>query len=261
MGEHNGSRATAVSRVPAAGEDVWELHRSLPHTLPADEILAVNKPKPDLHTHRTYTYNGWSFDLPPGVFMPGETSRMVHDRLLDGTIPVAGRSYAAMGAGLGVEAVVAGVREAREVYAMDVDPDSVRAAAEHYARIVGERPGTAFHPLVSDLFDGFPEGAQADVITFNPPAVRETVSDDPAVVRNVCVGIDIAVRFFDQIVRRDLLSADGEVYLIVSNTAEIRDIVRYAIESGFTPEVIHRQTWDTDNVQTCLFRLRRRVAA
>ncbi|WP_239471522.1 methyltransferase [Streptomyces sp. NEAU-S7GS2] len=260
MSEQNRSRTTAGSDISANAE-VRALHESLPHTLPADEILSVNKPKPDLHTHRTYTYNGWSFELPPGVFMPGETSRMVHDRLLDGTIPVAGRSYAAMGAGLGVEAVAAGIRGAREIYAIDVDPDSVRTVAEHYARIVGQRPDTAFHPLVSDLFDQLPDAARVDVITFNPPAVRETVSDDPTVVRNVCVGIDIAVRFFDQIIQRDLLTADGEVYLIVSSTAEMRDIIKHAIESGFTPEVIHRQTWDTDNVQTYLFKLSRHIAA
>ncbi|MDO0939114.1 methyltransferase [Streptomyces sp. DG2A-72] len=260
MGEQNHGRTTTISGIPIS-TDLWALHESLPHTLPADEILAVNKPKPELHTHRMYTYNGWSFELPPGVFMPGETSRMVHDRLLDGTIPVAGRSYAAMGVGLGVEAVAAGIREAREIYAIDVDPDSVKAVADHYARIVGERPGTAFHPLVSDLFDELPDSAKVDVITFNPPAVRETVSDDPTVVRNVCVGKDIAVRFFDQIVQRDLLADDGEVYLIVSNTADIRDIIKYAIESGFAPEVIHRQTWDTDNVQTYLFRMRRNMAA
>jgi hypothetical protein len=146
MGEPNKTRTTAISDDSAA-VDVWALHESLPHTLPADEILAVNKPKPDLHTHRMYSYNGWSFELPPGVFMPGETSRMVHDRLLDSTIPVAGRTYVAMGAGLGVEAVAAGIRGAREIYAIDVDADSVKAMAEHYDRIVGERPGTAFHPL------------------------------------------------------------------------------------------------------------------
>ncbi|MFE1776954.1 hypothetical protein [Streptomyces sp. NPDC059008] len=69
------------------------------------------------------------------------------------------------------------------------------------------------------------------------------------------------MRFFGQIIQRDLLTDDGEIYLIVSNTAEMRDIIHHAIESGFTPEVIHRQTWDTDNVQTYLFKLRRRRAA
>ncbi|QPP11156.1 methyltransferase [Streptomyces bathyalis] len=229
--------------------------------MPADEIIALNTPKADLHTQRPYVYRDWTFDLPPGVFMPGETSRMIHDRVLDGTIPVSGRCYGAMGVGLGVEAVVAGLQGAREIHALDIDPASVRAMTEHYERIVGERPGTVFIPLVSDLFERVPDGARFDVVTFNPPAVTQQVSDDPTVVRNVCVGTDIAVRFFDQIVQRDLLADEGEIYFIVSNTSELRDIVAYAIESGFLPEVIHHQTWDTDDVQTFLFKLRRSAAA
>ncbi|MFC4496347.1 methyltransferase [Streptomyces ovatisporus] len=256
MGEQYRTRTA-----PTAGEArAWALHETLPHTLPAHEIISLNTPKADLHTWRTYAYKEWTFDLPPDVFMPGETSRMIHDRILDGTIPVSGRSYAAMGAGLGVEAVVAGLRGAKEIHAVDVDPESVRAMTEAYERIVGDRPGTLFHPWVSDLFEGVPDGAQFDVVTFNPPAVRETVSDDPAVVRNVCVGIGIARQFFDQIVQRDLLTDDGEIYFIVSNTSELRDIVAYAIEAGFFPEVIHHQTWDTDDVQTFLFTLRRIAA-
>ncbi|NLU73185.1 methyltransferase [Streptomyces sp. HNM0575] len=259
MGEQNRMR-TALSAGDPAVARAWALRETLPPTLPADEIIALNAPKADLHTRRTYAYRDWKFEVPPGVFLPGETSRMIHDRILDGTIPVSGRSYAAMGAGLGVEAVVAGLRGATEIHAMDVDPESVRAMTEAYERIVGDRPGTLFHPWVSDLFDSVPDGARFDVVTFNPPAVRETVSEDPAVVRNVCVGIGIARRFFDQVVHRDLLADDGEVYFIVSNTSEMRNIVGYAIESGFVPEVIHRQLWDTDNVQTFLFKLRRIAA-
>ncbi|SCK39275.1 release factor glutamine methyltransferase [Streptomyces sp. WMMB 714] len=259
MGEQNRTR-TALSADDPAVARAWDLHGTLPHTLPAADIIALNTPKADLHTWRTYGYRDWTFDMPPGVFTPGETSRMIHDRILDGTIPVGGRSYAAMGAGLGVEAVVAGLRGAKEIHAVDIDPESVRAMTEAYERIVGDRPGTLFHPWVSDLFESVPDGAQFDVITFNPPAVRETVSEDPAVVRNVCVGIGIVRQFFDQIVQRDLLAVDGEIYFIVSNTSELRNIIAYAIESGFLPEVIHHQTWDTDEVQTFLFKLRRNAA-
>ncbi|ORT57234.1 methyltransferase [Streptomyces sp. CB03238] len=241
----------------AARADARALLDALPDTLPRDEILAINSSKSDIHTHRTYSYNGWTFELPPGVFKPGDTSRIIHDRLLDGTIPLKGRSYAAIGAGLGVEAVIAGVMGAREVYAADVHPDSVAAAAAHYERIVGDRPETVFRPLVSNLFEEFPSSARLDVITFNPPAVSTRTSDDPTVVRNVCVGIDIVTRFFDQITDRDLLAPDGEIHLIVSNTSELKNIVAYAIEAGFRPEITHRQTWEGDNCQAYLFKLRR----
>ncbi|MGV9451630.1 methyltransferase [Streptomyces sp. NPDC003635] len=252
---------------PAAGDattprdDARALLESLPETLPRDEILALNSSPSDIHTERAYAYHDWTFTLPPGVFRPGDTSRIVHDRLLDGTIAVQDRSYAAIGVGLGVEAVIAGSLGAREIYAADVHPDSVATATEHYARLVGDRPGTRFRPLVSNLFEEFPDAARLDVVTFNPPAVSTRTSDDPTVVRNVCVGAEIVLRFLDQVVERELLSPEGALYLIVSNTAELRRIVAHAIEAGFRPRVVHRQTWEGDNCQAYLFELTRHHTA
>ncbi|MGW1014476.1 methyltransferase [Streptomyces termitum] len=251
-----------TDRTATPRSDLRALLDSLPDTLPRDEILAVNSGSgSDVHTERTYAYNGWSFTLPPGVFQPGDTSRIVHDRLLDGTIPVEGRSYAAMGVGLGVEAVIAGTLGAREIYAADVHPDSVATAAAHYGRIVGDRPGTIFRPLVSNLFEEFPDSARLDVITFNPPAVSTRTSDDPTVVRNVCVGAEIVLRFFDQIAGRDLLAPGGEIHLVVSNTSELRRIVGHGIDAGFRPAVLHSQTWEGDDCQAYLFKLVRSDAA
>lgn len=233
----------------------WELHARLPMTLPPADIRAINNPSRAIHEHRTYAWNGWEFDLPPGVFHPGETSRLVHARLLDGTLPVAGLRYAAMGAGLGVEAVVAGVRGASVVHALDVHPESVRTAARHYARIVGTDP--PLRPVVADVWEGFPDGEQVDVVTFNPPAIELPLSDDPDIVRNLCVGRDIADRFFGQLVARDLLAPGGVVYLVVSNTAPLREIVALGLDAGFDAEVVHVEDWPGDDVQTFLLALRR----
>ncbi|MDQ2585257.1 methyltransferase [Saccharothrix yanglingensis] len=228
----------------------------LPPVLPAEHIIAINQPKRDLHTERDYTWNGMGFRLPPGVFHPGETSRMLHRWLLDGDIETRGKVYAAMGVGAGVEAVAAGLRGAGTVYALDVHPASVEATDRHYATHVGDRSGTRFRPLVSDLFSAAPDGARLDVVTFNPPAVSQTVSDDPDVVRNVCVGAPLVTRFFDELVDRDLLAPDGEVLLIVSNTADLRTIIGHAELRGFTTAVRHRHDWH-DGVVTFLFGLTR----
>ncbi|WP_405608746.1 methyltransferase [Streptomyces sp. NBC_01508] len=232
------------------------LLEQLPPPLPAERIIALNQPKDDLHTTRAYTWEGWDFEAPPGVFLPGATSRMIHERLLDGRIEVRGRRYGAMGAGLGVEAVAAGIRGAREIYAFDIHAESVDTAARHYERLVGTREGTAFLPAAGDLFDRLPPGVRLDVITFNPPAVSRRVSDDPAVVRNVCVGAPLLTRFFTQIRERDLLAEGGEVFLVVSNTADLRTIVRDALDQGFTAEIDHLHDW-RDGVLTFLFRLTR----
>jgi release factor glutamine methyltransferase len=225
----------------------------LPPPLPAEQIIALNQPRGDLHTERRYEWNGWEFDVPPGVFLPGGTSRMVHERLLDGRIPVAGRRYGAMGVGLGVETVAAAHAGAAEIYAIDVHPESVAAAQRHHRRLAGGTPGR-FVPVVADLFDGFPAGVRLDVVTFNPPAVSQTVSTDPDVVRNVCRGAPLLAAFFQQLVARDVLAADGEVYLVVSNTADLPTIVRHALDAGLTPTVDHVHDWQ-DGVFTYLFRI------
>ncbi|MFI1023296.1 methyltransferase [Streptomyces olivaceus] len=230
------------------------LLEQLPPPLPADQIITLNQPKADLHTTRFYEWNGWTFDVPPDVFMPGWTSRMIHERLLDGRIETRGLRYAAMGAGLGVEAVVAGVRGAREIHALDVHPRSVAAATDHYRRLVGEHPDTAFLPAVSDVFDALPDDVQLDVVTFNPPAVSQTVSDDPDVVRNVCVGAPLLARFFAQIAEKDLLAPGGEIHVIASNTADLRALVRHALDHGLSPRVAHLHDWQ-DGVLTFLFRI------
>lgn len=226
----------------------------LPEPLPAAQIIALNRPKADLHTVRPYEWNGWTFELPPGVFLPGATSRMIHERLLDGTIRVENRVYAAMGVGLGVEAVVAGLRDAAEIYACDVDADSVRTAQRYFEALAAPTSRSTFVAAPGDLFDGVPAGAKADVITFNPPAVSQQVSDDPAIVRNVCAGSPLVARFFEQIAERGLLAPGGEIFLIASNTADLRTIIGHATELGFAAEVAHLHDWQ-DGVLTFLFRL------
>jgi release factor glutamine methyltransferase len=234
----------------------------LPPPLPPEQIIGLNQPKVDLHTLRSYTWNGWEFDVPPEVFLPGATSRMIHQRILDDDIDVRGRVYAAMGAGLGVEAAVAGLRGAARILAADVHPASVRATEHNYRRVVGageSHQGTEFVPLVSDLFAEFPSEPRLDVVTFNPPAVSQPVSDDPDVVRNVCAGRPVTDAFFTQLAERDLLAPGGQVYFVASNTADLRGIIGHAADSGFTAHVHHLHDWN-DGVLTYLFRLTRENA-
>jgi release factor glutamine methyltransferase len=110
---------------------------------------------------------------------------------------------------------------------------------------------------VADVWVGFPDGEQVDVVTFNPPGIDLPLSDDPDIVRNLCVGPGLAERFFDQLVARDLLAPRGVVYLVVSNTAPLRDIVAMALGKGFGAEVVHVEDWEGDNVLTYLFAMRR----
>lgn len=224
---------------------------TLPPPLPAERIVELNRPKGDLHTTRNYRWNGWELDVPPGVFRPGLTSAMIFDRVLSGEIEVRGRRYLAMGCGLGVEVAAAAVRGAADVYAVDVHPDSVAAAAGNARRLA---PGPSrVHAVVADILDGFPQGCQVDVVTFNPPAVSSPVSEDADVVRNVCAGAPLLERFFAQLATRDVLAPGAEVYLIASNTADLPTIAGHAVAHGFAPEIVLRHDWN-DGVLTYLFR-------
>lgn len=233
----------------------------LPPPLPPEQIIALNQPKADLHTLRVYSWNGWEFDVPPEVFLPGATSRMIHQRILDDDIDVRGRVYAAMGVGLGIEAVAAGLRGADRILAADVHPASVKATERNYHRIVETRADepqgrSELVPLVSDLFADLPPEPRLDVVTFNPPAVSQPVSEDPDIVRNVCAGRPVTDAFFTQLAERDLLAPGGEVYFVASNTADLRQIIGHAADCGFTAHVHHLHDWD-DGVLTYLFRLTR----
>jgi release factor glutamine methyltransferase len=231
-----------------------DLLRELPDPLEAEHIVRINTPKEDIRSTRAYEWNEWRFRVPPGVFTPGATSRMIHERLLDGRIAVRGLTYAAMGVGLGAEAVAAGVAGAARIYALDVHEPSVRVTRQHFEEFVGT--DGVLVPVVGDLFDGLPDGTRVDVVTFNPPAVSQRVSDDADVVRNVCEGAGIVTRFFDQIVDRDLLSPAGRVYVALSNTADLRRIITHAIDVGLRPAIEHRHDWH-DGVITHVFRFTR----
>lgn len=233
--------------VPVAPHD-------LPPPLPPARIAELNRPDGTLHTTRTHRWNGWDLDVPPGVFRPGLTSAMVADRVLSGEIETRGREHLAMGCGLGLEVVAAGLRGAGHVYAVDVHPASVETAVRHHARLAG---GEGCTGVVADLLDGVPDGIGIDVVTFNPPAVSVRVADDPEVVRNVCTGPPLLERFFAQLATRDVLAPGAEVFVIASNTADLPALVRDAAGHGFTAEVALRHDWG-DGVLTHLFRLTRR---
>ena len=234
----------------------WRLHASLPPTVSLEAILATNDVSPTVSTLRAYPWNGWEFDLPPGVFRPGATSRLLHDRLLDGSLPVAGKRFASMGVGAGIEAIVAGLQGAEQVFGLDIHPSSVRTSERYYGQIVGGS-GPPFVGLVSDLWRALPAGVRFEVIAFNPPFIDVSLSDNPHVIRNLCCGSDLARRFFDEVQARSLLLPGGVVYMTVSNTAPLRDVVALALESDLDAEVLYEEDWPGDSIKTYLFAFRR----
>jgi len=226
-----------------------------PSTLPKNEIIATNNVTGDVHTHRRYEWEAWSFDVPPGVFMPGPTSRLIHERLRSGEIDVRARRFVSVGVGLGIETLVAGLAGANEVVGIDIHEPSVRAARSVYLTY-GPSCGAPFTGYVSDLFENVDPALHADVMVFNPPFIDVPISSDPAIRRTIASGLPLARRFFAELTSGAHLDQVGRLYMLLSNTAPLREILRLALAANLAIDPVHTQIWSAESTRTYLFEMR-----
>jgi release factor glutamine methyltransferase len=235
---------------------VKRLIDSLPPILSDEEIVKVCAESASRSKGTgIYEYNGMSFDVPEHVHVPGATSRTIHDKLADNSIELNNKSYIVMGVGCGVEPVIAAMKKARVVYAVDIDEASTRATIENFAKLAGEDSSTELHTFVSDLLNGLPDNIGADVITFNPPTIHVPLSDDPDVLRTVCSGPDVMTRLFLETRAKGALANDGQIIITVSNSSDLRGIVTSGVEHGFVPSILARYSWPApyDKIRTHVF--------
>ncbi|MEU4240216.1 hypothetical protein [Actinoplanes sp. NPDC026619] len=239
-------------------DDKAESLSPLPETLPEAEIRAVNTRSlgTEIHTHRRLSWRDMMFDVPPGVFMPSPTARLIPDLIMDGAISVQGKHYAAMGVGLGAEAVAAGLRGARTVYGIDIHPASVAAAESNFRLHVGS-DASDFVGVVSDLWSAVPENPPIDVVTFNPPMIDITLSPDPDIARTLCRGFPIAESFFAQLSQREILAPHSKIYFVLSNTAPIRRFSGLAASLGYDVRIEYERGWQGERVRTFVLLLTR----
>jgi release factor glutamine methyltransferase len=160
-----------------------------------------------------------------------------------------------MGVGLGVEAVAAGLMQASEVYGIDVHIPSVEASIRNYEIHVGSSLAP-FVGIVSDLWANVENGHRFDVITFNPPLINYQLSEDKEISRNLCQGLTLADSFLRQTNDRETLAMDGSMFIVLSNTAPLRDFLTLVLHYGFNIKVLHEQGWPGEEVQTYIFEIR-----
>ena len=209
-----------------------------------------------------YQYNGLSFEVPEHVHVPGATSRTIHDKLVDDSIDLKGKRYIVMGVGCGVEPVIAAMKKAREVYAVDIDEESIQATTGNFGRLAGEESSTELHTFVSDLLRDLPDNIRADIITFNPPTIHVPLSEDPDVIRTVCTGPDVMKRLFSETRAKAALAEDGQIIITVSNSSDLRSIVTAGVEHGFIPSILALHIWPEPygKIKTHVFCFRRAEA-
>lgn len=216
--------------------DFTTLFASLPDPQFDDSVVAAIDDY-DLRSTRRFEIEGMIFVVPPSVHLPGLRCEMIVDYLKKRDLT--GKSVVVMGGGCGVEAVVAGLHGATQLFSIDINPVSTMATSINYNRLVTATKERAPRctAITSDLFENAPITA-ADCIVFNPPDIHAMVSADHDMIRNVCVGTSIVLDFLQEIVRKNLVSPYGEVIMPLSSTSESRKIVSAALRLGYRPALI-----------------------
>lgn len=234
----------------------YKIYKNLLPPLPKEKIV-MEKVKFVADTWRTYSYKNIDFKLAPSVHQPGISSAMIFDYLYDADL--AGKDIIIMGVGAGVEPVIAAKNNTHKVYAVDVNDKSVETTILNYNELITKKKPdtkTLLIPAVSDLFSDFAVTEPVDVITFNSPHTYVPLSDRDDINTNLSVGTTLSTRFFAQITQKQLLKKEGEIIFHLSNTAEMKKIMSYALTEGFAPELLRTIAYvnENDNISRHIFR-------
>ncbi|MCF2437043.1 hypothetical protein LV779_35085 [Streptomyces thinghirensis] len=108
---------------------------------------------------------------------------------------------------------------------------------------------------MSDVFDALPDDARLDVVTFNPPAVSQTGSATTPTSYATSAWAHRCWRSSSPRSRNGTCwPPGGEIYVIASNTADLRALVQHASDHGLSRRIDHLHDWQ-DGVLTFLFRI------
>lgn len=165
----------------------------------------------------------------PQVFNPKlhRTGEFLVDSLDERLIPP-GSTVLDMGTGSGVGAVFA-ARWARQVVAVDINPEAVRCA---HINVLLNQVEDRVEVRLGDLFE--PVRLQAfDVVLFNPPYYKGTPRDD---WERSWRGVGVVERFARELSRH--LSPHGHALLDLSTDGDERSFVQLFRERDFTARVV-----------------------
>lgn len=173
-------------------------------------------------------YLGKKFIVFPSVFFPTDDSiPLVENYHIN-----SGERVLDVCTGSGVIAVHSALKGARQVVALDINPQAVRAAkANALIHNVYDR----MKVYRSDVFDDLKEGERFDVITGNLP-FRNRKAGDYAEATMFDSELMAHRKLFDGLDRH--LANRGRVYLAHANFGAIDDMKRLARENGFSCEKI-----------------------
>lgn len=176
-------------------------------------------------------YQGQKFIVLPNVFWPFDDSLPLvqnfkinaEDKVLD------------VGTGSGVLAVFAGLKGARTVVALDVNPAAVENARRN-ARL--HHLSDTIDVRQSDMLEALREGERFDVIIANLPFRDKSAGD--IVQRSMWDG-ELAAnkKFFETV--KNYLKPGGRLYLSQSNFGAVDEVLALAANKGFVAQLIGKK--------------------
>jgi methylase of polypeptide subunit release factors len=145
---------------------------------------------------------------------------------------LAGKRVIDVGTGSGILALSAARAGAAEVWAVDINPAAVRAAAAN-ARANGLAQVTA---LESNLFAAVPAQLAFDVIISSPPSF----SGEPRSVADRAWHAGPAYRDIAPLFRqaRSRIAPDGVMYLLLSSDTDLKLFETWITEAGFASRLV-----------------------
>ena len=240
-----------LTGVPSLSEDdlnkfsssMRTVYKGLAATLLPEEILKANNKKHDIKVKRFYSFGGLDFRVLPGVFTPGGTSENLF-KFISNIESYRKKNILVVGTGAGVDTVLLAKKNPQQVTSIDIDVDSVKNAELNAKKHLTKDEFSKVKFKVSNLLANISD-AKYDFIFFNPPAVSVPISDNQKVIRNTSVGIFVVTNLLVQIKNRSALNKNGKVYIILSNTAELKKIFIYALQLNYKIKIAKKITYPT----------------
>lgn len=194
-------------------------------------------------------YLGREFVVFPGVFQPWHDSMPLvknyeinqGERVLD------------VGTGSGIIAIFAAAKGARRVYATDIDPVAVKAAAINaylhgYSDVIETKQANVLPPLKEiEIFD---------VITGNLPFTHCGEIKNSAERTVYDHGFDVHRKFFK--IAEEHLSFNGRIYLAQANFGNCENALKLADRAGFDARLIGEKKLKNDKRRFYAFELKRK---
>lgn len=182
-----------------------------------------------LRKERTYTYQGTTVTVLPGVFHPGffYSTKFLIDYLVDQ--PIAGKSMIELGCGTGLISIIA-AKAGAEVTSTDLS----RKAIENIKSNAIQQ-GVSINVIHSDLFDSI-QRKTFDWIVINPPYYARTPANEQELAWYAGGNFDYFRRLFASL--SHYMHDTTQVIMVLTKGSDVSKISHIGSENGFEFELV-----------------------